>query len=137
MKISSENRKKQRRITKLLSAGIPLAAMLVPAAAAAEQINSMPVGYMSPPDERAAEYRLPAEKIKSARYHTVQKQDTLTKIAKKYGTTVKILCQLNNFSAEKADKLQIGEKIVLPAENNAIGETRSKTPTIRGKIKVK
>lgn len=35
---------------------------------------------------------------KSAKYHTVKKGDTLSKIAKRYGTTVKALCALNKMT---------------------------------------
>ena len=43
------------------------------------------------------------------KYHTVKSGDTLSGIAKKYGTTVKKLCQLNNIKETKI--LQIGQKI--------------------------
>ena len=42
-------------------------------------------------------------------YYTVKKGDTLGKIAKKHGTTVKKLCQLNGIRQNK--KLQIGQKL--------------------------
>ena len=43
------------------------------------------------------------------KYHKVKQGDTLSGIAKKYGTTVKRLCQLNNIKETKI--LQIGMKI--------------------------
>lgn len=43
------------------------------------------------------------------KYHKVKSGDTLSGIAKKYGTTVKKLCQLNNIKETKV--LQIGQKI--------------------------
>ena len=43
------------------------------------------------------------------KYHKVRSGDTLSGIAKKYGTTVKRLCQLNNIKETKI--LQIGMKI--------------------------
>ena len=43
------------------------------------------------------------------KYHKVKQGDTLSGIAKKYGTTVKKLCQLNNIKETKI--LQIGMKI--------------------------
>ena len=45
----------------------------------------------------------------SAKYHTVKKGDTLGKIAKRYGTTVKKLCQLNGIKESKV--LRVGQKI--------------------------
>ena len=43
------------------------------------------------------------------KYHKVRQGDTLSGIAKKYGTTVRRLCQLNNMKETKI--LQIGQKI--------------------------
>ena len=43
------------------------------------------------------------------RYHKVRQGDTLSGIAKKYGTTVRNLCRLNNIKETKI--LQIGQKI--------------------------
>ena len=43
------------------------------------------------------------------KYHKVRQGDTLSGIAKKYGTTVKALCRLNNIKETKL--LQIGQKI--------------------------
>jgi len=43
------------------------------------------------------------------KYHKVKQGDTLSGIAKKYGTSVKRLCQLNNIKETKI--LQIGQKI--------------------------
>ena len=43
------------------------------------------------------------------KYHKVKSGDTLSGIAKKYGTTVKKLCQLNGIKESKV--LQIGQKL--------------------------
>ena len=43
------------------------------------------------------------------KYHKVKQGDTLSGIAKKYGTTVKKLCQLNGIKESKI--LQIGMKL--------------------------
>ena len=43
------------------------------------------------------------------RYHTVRSGDTLSGIAKKYGTTVKKLCQLNGI--KETSVIRIGQKI--------------------------
>ncbi|MBQ3633274.1 MAG: LysM peptidoglycan-binding domain-containing protein, partial [Paludibacteraceae bacterium] len=43
------------------------------------------------------------------RYHKVRSGDTLSGIAKRYGTTVRKLCQLNKIKETKV--LQIGQKI--------------------------
>ena len=45
----------------------------------------------------------------SVQYHTVKKGDTLSKIAKKYGTTVKKLCQLNGI--KQTSTLRIGQRL--------------------------
>jgi len=45
----------------------------------------------------------------SKMYHTVKKGDTLSKIAKKYGTTVNKICQLNGIRSNMV--LRVGQKI--------------------------
>ena len=45
----------------------------------------------------------------SGQYYTVEKGDSLSKIAKRHGTTVKKLCQLNNIKETKV--LRIGQKL--------------------------
>ena len=66
--------------------------------------------------KNAEEYVIGIKAMKQARaeqaamkYHKVRSGDTLSGIAKKYGTTVKRLCQLNNIKETKI--LQIGMKI--------------------------
>ena len=49
------------------------------------------------------------KELAKARYHTVRKGDTLSGIARRYGTTVSKLCQLNRISSKKI--LRIGQKI--------------------------
>ncbi len=62
------------------------------------------------------EYVIGIKAMKQARaeaaamkYHKVRQGDTLSGIAKKYGTTVKALCRLNNIKETKI--LQIGQKL--------------------------
>lgn len=49
-------------------------------------------------------------------YYVVKTGDTVSSIAKKYGTTVSVLKSLNSFS--NIDKIYTGQKIVVPAEKN-------------------
>lgn len=55
----------------------------------------------------------PPKKVVSAKpktvYHTVRKGDTLSAIAKRYGTTVTKLCQLNKIKS--TSKLKLGQKL--------------------------
>jgi LysM repeat protein len=62
------------------------------------------------------EYVIGIKAMKQARaaaaarkYHTVRSGDTLSGIAKKYGTTVKKLCQLNKI--KESSVIRIGQKI--------------------------
>ncbi|ANB56395.1 lysM domain protein [Anoxybacillus sp. B7M1] len=48
-------------------------------------------------------------KTEKAEYYVVKKDDTLTKIAKKYGTTVQQLVQLNK--VKNPDLILIGQKL--------------------------
>jgi membrane-bound lytic murein transglycosylase D len=55
----------------------------------------------------------PAVKAESPAFHTVESGDTLSRIARKYGTTVAELQQANG-GAGKLKTLRLGQKIVLP-----------------------
>lgn len=54
-------------------------------------------------------YLGPVKDRKNARYHYIQKGDTLGKIARMYGTSIKALCRRNGISRSKT--LRIGEKL--------------------------
>lgn len=47
--------------------------------------------------------------------HTIQRGDTLSKIALQYGTTVNELAKLNNI--KNVDLIPVGKKLVLPTDN--------------------
>ncbi len=53
----------------------------------------------------------------SSSYHTVKSGDTLSAIAKRYGTTVSVLCSINGISENST--LQLGQKIKLTGSNSA------------------
>lgn len=57
--------------------------------------------------------------VKGENYYVVQKGDSLWSIAKKYGTTVSILKQLNNLST---NNLSIGQKLVVRAPSTSSGK---------------
>ena len=48
-------------------------------------------------------------------YYTVVKGDTLTTIAKKFGTTVKNLCDWNGIS--NPDKINVGQRLIVKKTN--------------------
>ena len=107
MKLSSKGRKKQCNMSKLIAAGIPLAAMLSAGANAAEvkyQADVRGKMLLTEPDRR--------------KYHTVKPDENLSIIAKKYQTTVKKLCELNKFTPEQANKIFPGQKILIPQESS-------------------
>lgn len=63
---------------------------------------------------QAAAQAKPAAKApgsSSAKYYTIRRGDTLSRIASRHGTTVRNLCRLNGLST--SSKLQIGKKIRL------------------------
>ena len=65
--------------------------------------------------------------------YRVKHGDTLTKIAKTYGTTVAELKRLNGFDDVRANNLIAGEIIKVPSQKpNAVNEDRSKTLSVKG-----
>lgn len=55
------------------------------------------------------EHRKAVKQLGNAKYHTIRQGDTLSGIAKRYGTSVRALCNLNGIKETKV--LQIGKKI--------------------------
>lgn len=64
-------------------------------------LNSSQFSYIEPVRER-----------KNAKYHVIQKGDTLSKIARIYRTSVSKLCRINGISRDRT--LRIGRKLRLP-----------------------
>lgn len=50
-------------------------------------------------------------KSSSPTYHTIARGDTMSGIARKYGTTVSKICALNNMTTQQADKISAGKKL--------------------------
>ena len=48
--------------------------------------------------------------------HTISRGESLSTIAKRYGVTVQELCKANNLSSKKADNIQAGQKLTIPAK---------------------
>lgn len=48
--------------------------------------------------------------------HTISRGESLSTIAKRYGVTVQELCKANNLSSKKADSIQAGQKLTIPAK---------------------
>lgn len=96
----------------------------------------LPKGYAETFEQKIAS--LPASDRVIFRYHEVRKGDTLSVIAKKYGTTVTELAQANNLTTKSA--LASGQSLIIPSGVNPpaatvqtvaskTGGTRSSTPT--------
>jgi LysM repeat protein len=65
------------------------------------------------------ELRIPDSSSPSDRLYTVQRGDTLSGIAKKYGTSVSALARLNNLGAD--NWLRVGQRLRLPSTVSAPG----------------
>lgn len=64
--------------------------------------------YLTEEEERAEEERI-ARELAAARYHKIRSGDTLSTIARKYGTTVSAICKLNGISPKTT--LRVGRTI--------------------------
>lgn len=53
---------------------------------------------------------------KKSKTHTISRGESLSTIAKRYGVTVQELCKANNLSSKKADSIQAGQKLTIPAK---------------------
>jgi membrane-bound lytic murein transglycosylase D len=70
----------------------------------------LPKGYSEAFNKEVA--NLPEAKRVLFRYHTVVRNDTLSSVARKYGTTISQLTQANNISVRKP--LRIGQELLIP-----------------------
>ena len=140
MKLSGKARKTQADIRRLIAAGIPLVTLIaaIPATGAevldqnrpkgAPLLRQMPVVGLiaAPPEPPKADRRY---------FYVVKSGDTLSVIAKKHHTTVKVLCKLNNLTEDTKNHLSVGQKIALPPPRNRVNE--SKNLHVKGKIRLK
>jgi LysM repeat protein len=69
----------------------------------------------------------PGATATSGEEYTVKSGDTLTKIAKEHGVTVKALRAVNDL---KTDKIKVGEKLKLPEKSAAATETAAPAPAM-------
>ena len=140
--LDPEHRAGQKKIRKMLAAGLPLAALLSSLAAGCGDLKPQPVGIMprEPDDSEEIvprgkmlmdeEPRKPktdkpvplagvpppppvAGKPLLPAVHVVKKGDTLVSIARQYGTTAAKLKKLNGFSDKEPVQLKAGQKIKL------------------------
>ena len=114
MKLSNNQKKLQKQIQKLLLSGIPLVT-LIPGDLEGYENKSAPIRG-----------EIPSVKQK-LRIYIVKNGDTMCKIAKEHGTTVKELCRINGIPEENAGKLKIGQKLQLPIKN-AVKEKNIQMP---------
>ncbi len=52
----------------------------------------------------------------ATRYYTISKGDTLSAIARRYNVSIAAIMQLNNMTTDQAQRLSIGQRIILPAK---------------------
>lgn len=57
----------------------------------------------------------PSAPVTATQYYTVRKGDTLSAIARRHNTSMAKIMQLNNMTAAQAQRLSIGQRIILPA----------------------
>lgn len=94
------------------------------------KLDSLPVGFMKPSDS-SAPVALPAQ----TESYTVKSGDTLIQIARQRGVSIEILKKLNKFSDSQANKIKVGQKILVPKIINQKNETDLKNMPI-GKIRI-
>ena len=93
-------------------AGVPQPAAPKPAAPAPTPAAPTPATPAAAPAAPAA---APApQAAPTAGYYTVCSGDTLARIARRYNTSIQKLMQANNMTQAQANRLQIGQRILLP-----------------------
>ncbi|MBR2126627.1 MAG: LysM peptidoglycan-binding domain-containing protein [Akkermansia sp.] len=70
---------------------------------------------ITPAAQPAAAPAAPPAPVTAGQYYTVRKGDTLSAIARRHNTSMAKIMQLNNMTAAQAQRLSIGQRIILPA----------------------
>ncbi|MDD3885301.1 MAG: LysM peptidoglycan-binding domain-containing protein [Victivallaceae bacterium] len=127
---------KQSVLKKSIKLGIPLAGLFaaLPLAGMGENASATAVdGDTAMPPKRSGanavrgEMPVTGEPIlvlpQATTVYVVKSGDTLSKIAVKYNTSVEKLKELNQLSGNQADKLQHGQKLIVPTPANRKNES--------------
>lgn len=116
--LDPEHRARQKKIRKMLAAGLPLAALMSGLSGCDEGPRARMPGDIAPPEIRLSGGMLPpddwcrgGEQIPEV--HVVKEGGTLETIARQYGTPVAKLKELNSLTGKQADLIKPGQEIKL------------------------
>lgn len=70
---------------------------------------------VTPAAQPAVTPAAPTAPVTATQSYTVRKGDTLSAIARRHNTSMAKIMQLNNMTADQAQRLSIGQRIILPA----------------------
>ena len=127
-KLNKKDQASQKKLRKMLAAGLPLSALLTGLLGSSEVSAFEPrrlVGKISAPKPSVKQEQpepkplagvppkpvIRGDMAPEPIYYDVRKGDTLYSIAKRHGTTVDQLKKLNGFSDKSASSLKAGQKI--------------------------
>jgi LysM repeat protein len=99
-----------RRLGAILAAVVVLSVVLVPAASASSPAAGMPVTAPAPAID-VAHSDAASQLAVGPVYYTVRRGDTLLKIARRYGTTVAALMQLNGIA--NPNRIYVGQVLLI------------------------
>ena len=115
--LKEETRKRQNKIRKIVAAGLPLFALMTGLAgcSSGEDLPPPTMGLiLYPPDLEVKQVEVSRGAMPKPipmNVYVVQEGDTLSSIARKYGTTVAELKKLNDMTDEQIHMIRIGQKI--------------------------
>ncbi len=107
--LDPEHRARQKKIRKMLAAGLPLAVLMSGLSGCDSEMPPKVICGAMPPE--IVDKELPREPVRAV--HVVKEGDTLETIARQYDTSVSKLKELNGLTDEQADRIKPGQKIRL------------------------
>ena len=107
--LNPEHRAGQKKIRKMLAAGLPLAVLMSGLSGCDSEMPPKVICGAMPPE--IVDKELPREPVRTV--HVVKEGDTLETIARQYDTTVAKLKELNSLTDEQADRIKPGQEIKL------------------------
>ena len=120
--LDPEHRARQKKIRKMLAAGLPLAALMSGLSGCSSESDQYEVRGKMTACEESGEAESPEVRIGIAgepffpeppNVHVVRKGDTLASIAGRYGTTAEDLKELNGLTGKQAALIRPGQEIKL------------------------
>ncbi len=128
-KLQKSGRRKQDSIQDAVRSGLPLAGLLAVAAlagcatdSAEEPLEVEVIDVLCDESVAGFVWHYQPELPQETGVYVVREGDTLSRIAREYRVPLETLRTMNRFSSEEANRLKVGQEIIVPLRSNQKNE---------------